>query len=127
AISRDCKYDALADSPSRKDLEQIKRPRTSGSRPVISLRPSLRNGDLSRLDVLCFRQSQFDQALVDLRTDLVCVDRWVEFEPAPEIFQARFAMDQRSFHSGKRTPSGDRELVVLDRDIEPILVDPRHF
>src|SRR5205823_5452106 len=53
--------------------------------------------------------------------------RWVEFEPAPEIFQARFAMDQRSFHSGKRTPSGDRELVVLDRDIEPILVDSRHL
>jgi len=48
----------------------------------------LRNGDLTRLDVLGFGQSQRHETLIDLRTDLVGVDRWIEFECALEVFRA---------------------------------------
>jgi len=43
--------------------------------------------------VLCFRQSQPYKALVYLRADFVCLDRWIELERAPEIFRTRFMMN----------------------------------
>src|SRR6266446_5171193 len=68
---------------------------------------SLRDSDLAGLDVLGFGQSQCHEALVDFRVDFVRVDRWIELEHAPKIFRTRFAMNQRSFHCWKRTPSDD--------------------
>jgi hypothetical protein len=50
--------------------------------------------------------------LLDLGVDPVCVDRRIKLERAPEIFRARFIMDQRSLHNGKRTPTDNRELIA---------------
>ena len=36
-------------------------------------------------------------------------------------------MDQRAFNGGKGTASDNRQVVVLDRDLEAILVHARHF
>ena len=36
-------------------------------------------------------------------------------------------MDQHSFDNGKRTPTGNRQLVVLDRNVEPVLGHSGHF
>jgi hypothetical protein len=42
----------------------------------------LRNGDLAWFDVLCFRQSQSHEALLDCSGDLAGVDRWIELKRA---------------------------------------------
>ena len=86
----------------------------------------LRNSDLAGLHVLGFGQTQCYEALINLRADFIGVERWIELEHAPEIFRARFAMNQRSFRRGKRPPSDDRQLIVFDRNLEAVLLDTRH-
>src|SRR5439155_2146948 len=92
-------------------------------------RESRRSGnvDFPWLDLLRFGQSQSQDALVDLCADLVCVDRWIDLEGASIIFAARFMMDQRAFDGGNGTASDNRQLVVLDRYLEAVLVHARHF
>src|SRR6266581_8625822 len=67
----------------------------------------LRNGDLARFNVLCFRQSQSDEALLDCSGDLAGVDRWIELKCALIVLRTQFMMNQGPFHSGKRTAPDD--------------------
>jgi hypothetical protein len=62
---------------------------------------SLRNSNLSWLDVLGLRQSQRQNALLDLGADFVSIDGRVELEGPPEVLTARLMMHQRALNCGQ--------------------------
>lgn len=73
-----------------------------GPRPhSTSKKLCLRNGDLPGLDVLGLRQSQRQDALLDLGPDPISINGRVELKRAPEIIAARFVMDQRPVNCGQ--------------------------
>ena len=74
----------------------------------------LRNSNFARFDVFCLRQRQSDNALIDFCADLICIDRWIELERSAIILLARFTVNQRAFHRGKRMAPENRQLIVLD-------------
>src|SRR6476659_1800357 len=92
------------------------RPQTSRLAACVTnpTRLKLSDRDFARLDLLRLRQSQAHDALLDLRADLVGIDRRIELERTPEIFRARFAVEQSAFDGGDGAPADDGELVVLD-------------
>ena len=55
------------------------------------------------------------------------VDRGIDLKRAAIIVWPRFAMDQCSVDRRVGATTDDRELIIFDRDLEAVLIYPRHF
>src|SRR5437763_5235128 len=118
---------ALPEFAKRKETKRPQTLRLAAFAVPAKKMDRLGNSDLARLYLLRFRQSQSDDALLNLRADLAGIDRRIELEGAAEIFRARFPMDERTFNGRHGASPQNRKLIILDPHLEVFLAHAGHF